>query len=105
MRAVVNSLTSFFKLAVLNNLDPAFSAFVEQFLTPDETFLTFVVDRTNIVDSTYQQVLNTSASDIGKPLRVVFTNEEAEDRGGVRKEFFMLLFQELLHPKYVLFCY
>lgn len=32
-----------------------------------------------------------------------FHNEEAEDAGGVRKEFFMLLLKDLLDPKYGMF--
>ncbi|KAI6173263.1 putative E3 ubiquitin-protein ligase HERC4 [Aphelenchoides besseyi] len=45
----------------------------------------------------------TSKNDVSKPLRVSFVGEEADDRGGVRKEFFMLLFQELLQPTYGMF--
>lgn len=33
-------------------------------------------------------------------LQVHFIGEEADDAGGVKKEFFMLLFQELLQEKY-----
>lgn len=32
-----------------------------------------------------------------------FENEEAEDGGGVRKEFFLLLLREILDPKYGMF--
>lgn len=32
-----------------------------------------------------------------------FSGEEAEDAGGVRKEFFMLLLREILDPKYGMF--
>lgn len=32
-----------------------------------------------------------------------FKDEEAEDAGGVRKEFFMLLLKEILDPKYGMF--
>jgi len=41
--------------------------------------------------------------DLKKPLRVQFDGEEAEDAGGVRKEFFLLLLRDLLDPKYGLF--
>lgn len=40
---------------------------------------------------------------MAKPLRIIFAGEDAEDRGGVRKEFFMLLFQEMLQPTYGMF--
>lgn len=35
--------------------------------------------------------------------QVKFHNEEAEDVGGVKKEFFMLLLREILDPKYGMF--
>lgn len=36
-------------------------------------------------------------------LKVKFIGEEAEDGGGVRKEFFMLLVKEIFDPKYGMF--
>lgn len=45
--------------------------------------------------------MNASSKDITKPLKVQFQNEEGEDEGGIRKEFFMLLFQEFLQPTYI----
>lgn len=36
--------------------------------------------------------------------QVKFENEEAEDAGGVTKEFFLLLLREILDPKYGMFC-
>lgn len=36
-------------------------------------------------------------------LQVKFHGEEAEDAGGVTKEFFMLLLREILDPKYGMF--
>lgn len=35
--------------------------------------------------------------------QVHFIGEEAEDAGGVRKEFFMLLLREILNPDYGMF--
>lgn len=35
--------------------------------------------------------------------KVYFINEEAEDAGGVKKEFFLLLLREVLDPKYGMF--
>lgn len=36
-------------------------------------------------------------------MQVTFLGEEAEDAGGVKKEFFMLLLREILDPKYGMF--
>ena len=46
-----------------------------------------------------------TAEDLKKPLRVQFVNEDAEDAGGVTKEFFLLLLKDLLDPKYGMFTY
>jgi hypothetical protein len=63
---------------------------------PEDTFLTYHVRRSHIVDDAYENVMRTTLNDVAKPLRVIFVGEDAEDRGGVRKEFFMLLFQAML---------
>jgi hypothetical protein len=42
---------------------------------------------------------------IRKPLRVYFENEPAIDEGGVKKEFFQLLFKELFNPCWGMFMY
>lgn len=36
-------------------------------------------------------------------MKVKFDGEEADDAGGVRKEFFLLLLKEILDPKYGMF--
>ena len=36
-------------------------------------------------------------------LQVVFADEPGEDEGGVQKEFFMLLLQEILNPDFGMF--
>lgn len=50
-----------------------------------------------------RELSNIDADDLKKPLKVKFCGEEAEDAGGVRKEFFMLLLKEILDPKYGMF--
>ena len=42
---------------------------------------------------------------IRKPLRVIFEGEPGIDEGGVKKEFFILLFKELFNPEYGMFMY
>uniref|UniRef100_A0A7E4VH12 HECT domain-containing protein n=1 Tax=Panagrellus redivivus TaxID=6233 RepID=A0A7E4VH12_PANRE len=66
-------------------------------------YLHFTIRRNNIVHDTITELLNVAEQDLTKPLRVNFRNEEAEDEGGVRKEYFMLLFRELLQPTYGMF--
>ncbi|XP_076250382.1 HECT and RLD domain containing E3 ubiquitin ligase 4 isoform X1 [Rhynchophorus ferrugineus] len=66
-------------------------------------FLMLNVTRDNIVEDTLREIGGVSQSDLKKPLKVKFCGEEAEDAGGVTKEFFMLLLREILDPKYGMF--
>ncbi|XP_043288767.1 probable E3 ubiquitin-protein ligase HERC4 isoform X2 [Venturia canescens] len=66
-------------------------------------FITFNVSRENLVADTLAQLSLYESSDLKKPLRVKFHGEEAEDAGGVKKEFFLLLLKEILDPKYGMF--
>ncbi|XP_019887375.1 probable E3 ubiquitin-protein ligase HERC4 isoform X1 [Ooceraea biroi] len=73
------------------------------FVAHNSQFLTLLVSREDIVANTLAQLPHYNSSDLKKPLRVKFNGEEAEDVGGVKKEFFMLLWRELLDPKYGMF--
>lgn len=66
-------------------------------------FLEIHVSRENIVEDTIRELSEHTTSDLKKPLRVHFLGEEAEDAGGVRKEFFMLVLKDILDPKYGMF--
>ena len=66
-------------------------------------YLMLMVSRENIVQETIIQLQNSNTADLKKPLRVKFADEEAEDAGGVTKEFFMLLIKEILNPDYGMF--
>lgn len=66
-------------------------------------YMVLNVTRDNLVADTIREIRNYSRKDFKKPLKVKFCGEEAEDAGGVRKEFFMLLLKEILDPKYGMF--
>ncbi|KAL0832902.1 hypothetical protein ABMA28_001047 [Loxostege sticticalis] len=68
-----------------------------------EQFLNLTVSRNHIVRDTMLQISNHDTSQLKKPLRVEFVGEEAEDAGGVRKEFFILLLKEIFDPVYGMF--
>lgn len=68
-----------------------------------EQCMVLTVSRDNLVADTIREIRNYSQRDFKKPLKVKFCGEEAEDAGGVRKEFFMLLLREILDPKYGMF--
>ena len=58
------------------------------------------IDRENLLQSALKQIMSAGDSDLLKPLRVVFINEEGIDEGGVRKEFFQLLVAKLFSFEY-----
>lgn len=66
-------------------------------------FIVLNVTRDNIVQDTIRELAQYTANDLKKPLKIRFHGEEAEDAGGVRKEFFMLLLKDILDPKYGMF--
>ncbi|XP_041971239.1 probable E3 ubiquitin-protein ligase HERC4 isoform X2 [Aricia agestis] len=68
-----------------------------------EQFLHLRVARDHILRDTMTQISAHDSSQLKKPLRVEFLGEEAEDAGGVRKEFFFLLLKEIFDPVYGMF--
>lgn len=73
------------------------------FVFPVQALLELQVSRENIVQDTIRELANYSEKDYKKPLKIHFIGEEAEDAGGVKKEFFLLLLREVLVPKYGMF--
>lgn len=70
---------------------------------PVSHFIVLNVTRENLVQDSLRELQRYSQTDLKKPLKIKFHGEEAEDAGGVRKEFFMLLLKDLLDPKYGMF--
>jgi ubiquitin-protein ligase E3 A len=60
------------------------------------------IRRENILDDALTQLSQKQRS-LRKPLRVKFVGEQGIDEGGVRKEFFHLLIEELFNPNYAMF--
>lgn len=58
------------------------------------------VRRTHILLDALEEISRQRTKDLLKPLRVHFIGEEGIDAGGVRKEFFQLLVNDLLRPDY-----
>ncbi|XP_026322032.1 probable E3 ubiquitin-protein ligase HERC4 isoform X2 [Hyposmocoma kahamanoa] len=86
----------------------ATQAFTRLFIDPTyeyhrDQFLSLTVSRNHIVRDTMLQISNHDTSQLKKPLRVEFVGEEAEDAGGVKKEFFLLLLKEIFDPVYGMF--
>lgn len=83
----------------------AHASFLSMF-TPDvnvSQFIVLNVSRENIVSDTIRELAHCPTNELKKPLKIKFHGEEAEDAGGLRKEFFMLVLKDILDPKYGMF--
>ncbi|CAD6186224.1 unnamed protein product [Caenorhabditis auriculariae] len=65
--------------------------------------LELIVRRESIVSDTMNRMNSLSTSDLQKPLKIKIVGEEADDAGGVKKEFFMIVMQKILQPEYGMF--
>ncbi|KAL6928380.1 NEDD4 E3 ubiquitin-protein ligase [Hanseniaspora valbyensis] len=63
------------------------------------------VQRSNIFEDAYQEIMRQSPEDLKKRLMIEFDGEEGVDYGGVSREFFFLLSHEMFNPVYCLFEY
>lgn len=63
------------------------------------------VNRTNIFEDSFQQVMRYAPHDLRRRLYIIFKGEEGLDYGGVAREWFFLLSHEVLNPMYCLFEY
>eukprot|EP00929_Paragymnodinium_shiwhaense_P025350 TRINITY_DN15354_c0_g1_i1.p1 TRINITY_DN15354_c0_g1~~TRINITY_DN15354_c0_g1_i1.p1 ORF type:complete len:941 (+),score=279.73 TRINITY_DN15354_c0_g1_i1:98-2920(+) len=68
-------------------------------------YLTIHVRRDNLVQDTLQTLRNKRPEEYRKKLKVVFQGEPGMDEGGVQKEFFQLLVEQLYDPNYAMFNY
>uniref|UniRef100_A0A914DW21 HECT domain-containing protein n=1 Tax=Acrobeloides nanus TaxID=290746 RepID=A0A914DW21_9BILA len=100
-KAAILEVDSQLKMQIKMQQNRVFTVFSFQFI--EVPYLIFRVRRAHIVEDTYQNITHYDDEELSKPLRVIFDGEEAEDAGGVRKEFFLLLFQQLLREDYGMF--
>lgn len=71
-------------------------------------FLMLHVRREHIVSDAFLQVAEMAQRhprELRKPLRVKFNGEDGVDEGGVRKEFYQVLLEQILSPDYGMFEY
>lgn len=64
----------------------------------------FAVRRSHLVQDTISNLL-AHQSELKRPLKIHFNGEEGRDAGGVAREYFMLLVEELLSARYGMFTY
>lgn len=92
-------------LQMHNAMQTAANNIFTLFGAPANIYIVLNVTRENIVTDTIRELSHYTSADLMKPLKVKFAGEEAEDAGGVRKEFFMLLLKDVLDAKYGMFKY
>ena len=78
--------------------------FLGNLMHANNIFCVLKIRRENIIEDTLNEVSRLS-NKLHNPLKVKFVEEEAEDEGGVRKEFFMLVTRKLFDPNYGMFVY
>lgn len=66
-------------------------------------WLVLKVRRNSIVEDALQQLAVFGRDQLKKPLKMVFDGEEGVDEGGVQKEFFQLLVEQLYNEDYGMF--
>lgn len=72
-----------------------------QGFTPDCTLL--VIRRESLLQDAVWEISRQRPLELLKPLRIVFHGEEGADAGGLKKEFFQLLMEQVFDPSYGMF--
>ena len=70
---------------------------------PNSPFLILRVRRAHLVDDSLDALAQQTRKSLLRPLRVIFEGEPAIDEGGVRKEFFQCLVEQLFNPDFGMF--
>ena len=78
--------------------------YLGELLNSRDIFFVLNIRRKNIIEDTLNEV-SKYPDKLQYPLKVVFIDEEGEDEGGVRKEFFMLVTRKLFDANYGMFTY
>ncbi|PAV87903.1 hypothetical protein WR25_03684 isoform B [Diploscapter pachys] len=78
-------------------------SFLGMQLFTEQPYYEMHIRRDYIVRDTMSYIRHAQANDLRKPLKITIANEEADDAGGVKKEFFMLIFQKILQNDYGMF--
>lgn len=60
-----------------------------------EDSITLVISRENIIEDTINQISSTDGFDLHKEIKIFFVDEEAQDAGGVFKEWIFHVIQEI----------
>lgn len=105
-----NKVEKMFRDNLFNQYSERQRTLVHSVLTgvPDLPFLLLRIDRSNIVSDALVQleaISDLNPIDLRKQLRVDFKGEEGIDEGGLQKEFFQLIIEQLFDPMNGMFTY
>ncbi|OHT15702.1 ubiquitin ligase [Tritrichomonas foetus] len=72
-------------------------------VTRQNMYFYVTVNRDNLIEDTIKKIYNVQSKSFLKTLRVVFEGEQGVDVGGVSREFFYLVCNDIFSPKYGMF--
>lgn len=68
-------------------------------------YLSLTVEREHLIPTTLFQIQELEEHEFKKPLQIKFEGEDGVDQGGVKKEYFQLIVQQLFDEKFGMFIY
>ena len=77
---------------------------IRELLKANNYVVRFNINRDNIIEETLR-IITKVQDKLKYPLSIKFLGEEAEDEGGVKKEFFMLIIREIFNANFGMFTY
>ncbi|KAJ6244478.1 hypothetical protein M0813_21063 [Anaeramoeba flamelloides] len=79
--------------------------YINSFLDRQEfdPYYKMIIRRKNVVGDTINHLDRATKSELHKGLKIVFEGEDGVDEGGVKKEFFQIIVDQLFDPKYGMF--
>lgn len=81
----------------------AFKMSMEQALVRTQAFTVLSVRRSHVVEDSFAQLHALTGPALRRPLKVVFAGEIGVDEGGLTKELFVTILEQLLDPNYGMF--
>lgn len=93
----------------INNTEPFYKkrAWLIHFLSENlgkiETNPTLVIDRNNILETSYQQFTTIKELNLKLPIRIYYVDEKAHDEGGVNRDWYSCLFRDIFSKEKKLF--
>lgn len=105
-------LTAVSKVRLLNiesmviQRDEVRTAMLSQMMTGQRLsspYLVLKIRRTDIIQDALQKLAQQPPEQLKKPLKIVFDGEEGVDEGGVQKEFFQILIEQLYNKDFGMF--